>query len=229
MDAMILAAGRGERLRPLTDSIPKPLIAVGDHRLIEYHLLNLARSGFNRVVVNVSHLAEIVMDTLGDGNRYGIHIDYSVEPGQALGTAGGIARALGKFHSDQVLVVNGDVYTDMVFPATPLAQGIDAHLVLVPSPPHHIDGDFSLHGNKAGLAVHGTVNHTFSGVGIYRKSLFADSGSGFGELGPILKKLASAGRVTAELYRGNWIDVGTKQRLESARMLSTNTMNSRNA
>ena len=151
LDAMILAAGRGKRLRPLTDSVPKSLAIVGDHRLIEHHLLKLSRYGFGNVVINVSYLAEIIKEYLGDGTRYGIHIDYSTEPLQPLGTAGGIVNALEKFHSDRLLVINGDVYSDIEFSSHDLVGDIDAHLVLVPNPQHHIEGDFCLSGNKVGL------------------------------------------------------------------------------
>ena len=217
MDAMILAAGRGKRLRPLTDSVPKSLATVGDHRLIEHHLLKLSRYGFRNVVINVSYLAEIIKEYLGDGTRYGIHIDYSTEPLQPLGTAGGIVNALEKFHSDSLLVVNGDVYSDIEFSSHDLAGDIDAHLVLVPNPQHHIEGDFCLSGNKVGLPGSSSQTYTFSGIAIYRKSIFQHVAPGYAELGPVLRDLALRNRVTAEVYSGNWIDVGTMDRLELAR------------
>lgn len=209
---MIMAAGRGERMRPLTDHTPKPLLEAGGRRLIEYHLDALARAGFTDIVVNHAHLGIQIEQTLGDGSRYGVRIAYSPEGDKALETGGGIFRALPLLGDGPFLVVNGDVWTD--YPFTQLArepQGL-AHLVLVDNPPHHPQGDFALIGSC--VTGSGAARLTFSGIGVYRPELFAGCEPGVFPLAPLLRRAMEAGQVTGEHYRGRWLDVGTPQRLE---------------
>jgi MurNAc alpha-1-phosphate uridylyltransferase len=208
---MILAAGRGERMRPLTDRVPKPLLPVRGKPLIEYHLERLARAGVGRVVINLAWLGRMIREALGDGSRFGVRIDYSEEAPHALETGGGIFRALPLLGEGTFLVVNGDVFTDYPFSRAALATGRDAHLVLVPNPPQHPHGDFGL---EAGLAVpDARVRYTFSGIAAYRRELFAGCAGGAFPLKPLLVRSMAAGRCSAEVYGGSWEDVGTVERL----------------
>lgn len=217
LDAMILAAGRGERLRPLTDRVPKPLIRVGSRRLIEHHLTALAAAGISRVVINLAHLGAAIADTIGDGSAYGVRVRYSREPEGALETGGGIARALPLLESDPVLVVNGDIYTAFPFATLqPEIAGV-AHLVLVPNPPHRLDGDFRLGTDSRVYLTTGT-RATFSGIGVYRKRLFNGLSHERFPLALLLNAAIAAGDVTGELYCGMWHDIGTPERLAEARL-----------
>jgi len=207
MKAMILAAGRGERMRPLTDTTPKPLLKVGDRTLIEHHLLALARAGFREVVVNTGHLGAQIEAALGGGDRYGVRIIYSREDAAILDTGGGIYNALPLLGSAPFLVVNGDVFTDFAFERLPADPVGLAHLVLVPNPPQHPQGDFALQGAAA--------RFTFSGIGVYRPQLFADCRPGVFPLAPLLRQAMAAGQVSGELYEGMWRDVGTPARLQA--------------
>lgn len=210
MKAMILAAGRGERMRPLTDSTPKPLLKVNDKSLIEYHIESLRAAGIRNLVINTGWLGEQVRAALGDGSRYGVRIDYSIEPETAYETGGGIFHALPRL-SDPFMVVNGDIWTDYNFSNLLEQPGKQAHLVLVENPPQHPAGDFSI---INGLAYpDGDKKLTFSGIGCYRKSLFNGLNAGSFPLAPILKKFMSRGEVTAEYFTGTWNDVGTPDRL----------------
>ena len=226
MKAMVLAAGRGERMRPLTDTVPKPLLRAGGASLIEWQIRRLAEAGIRDLVVNVSHLADAIVAALGDGARLGTRIAYSREP-EALETAGGIANALALLGSDPFLAVNADVYCEYDYGRLPAAlQRLEAHgtdwqayLVLVPNPPHHPHGDFS-------LAPDGTVRDgqgerlTFAGIGAYRPSFFAGVAPGSRRpLGPMLHEAAAAGRVHGERFDGRWMDIGTPQRLQALRAL----------
>jgi MurNAc alpha-1-phosphate uridylyltransferase len=208
MKAMILAAGKGERMRPLTLTTPKPLLAVGGKRLIEYHLLALAQAGFGEVVINHAWLGQQIEDYLGDGARYGLAIEYSREA-EPLETGGGIRHALPLLGKEPFLVVNGDIWTDYDFTQLrgPLAG--QAHLVLVDNPAHHPDGDFTL--------VEGQVRDqpglTYSGIAVLDSSLFDDQGDTAFKLAPLLRRAMAVGQVTGEHHRGHWIDVGTPQRL----------------
>jgi MurNAc alpha-1-phosphate uridylyltransferase len=209
--AMILAAGRGERMRPLTDRAPKPLLEVRGKALIEYHLERLARAGISQVVVNLAWLGTMIRDRLGDGSRYGVRIVYSEESPQALETAGGIFRALPLLGPEPFLVLNGDVFTDFPAAGATLGKDRDAHIVLVPNPPQHPQGDFGL---ERGLAVpSGALRYTFSGIAVYRPEFFADCVDGAFPLKPLLLRSMAARRCSAELYGGLWQDVGTPERL----------------
>ncbi len=210
---MILAAGRGERMRPLTDTRPKPLLLVRGKPLIERHVERLAGSGIDRLVINLAWLGSMIRDYLGDGSRYGVSIRYSEESPQALETAGGIFRALPMLQPSPFLVVNGDVFTDYPFEQLALEEGRDAHLVLVPNPPQHPRGDFGL---EEGLAVpEAGQKYVFSGIAAYDSRFFAGCTDGTFPLKPLLLRAMAAQRCSAELYRGVWQDVGTPQRLQA--------------
>lgn len=216
---MILAAGRGERMRPLTDRIPKPLLPVGGKPLIAWHLEHLARAGLREVVINHAYLGAQIEAALGDGARWGLAIAYSPEPEGALETAGGIANALPLLgYQEPFLVINGDTWCDWDMARAVQLPAPDqlAHLVLVPNPPHHPQGDFSLCGREVDvdLAISGAQVYTFSGIGIYRPQLFAGIERGRpAKLAPLLRSAMEAGRVSGELHGGRWVDVGTPQRL----------------
>lgn len=211
MKAMILAAGRGERLRPLTDEIPKPLIKVAGKSLIEYHLLNLASAGFKEVIINTAWLAEKIHAQLGDGKKYGVSIQYSDE-GKALETAGGIINALPLLSNDPFLVVNGDIWCDFDFSTLPeLKDSIQAHLLLVNNPEHNQKGDFSLQDKL--IKNMGKSMHTYSGIGIYSADFFAGQQSGSAPLAPIIRNKSKDNLVSGQFYDGLWTDVGTLERL----------------
>ncbi len=213
MKAIILAAGRGERLRPLTDSTPKPLVRVGGRMLIEYHLKNLAAAGITEVVINTAWLAENIHQSIGDGSRYELNIRYSDE-GKALETAGGIANALPLLGEEPFLVINGDIWSDFDFSTLkPLDAGILAHLILVANPNHHPQGDFAITNGK--LDNNGQPRYTYSGIGVYSPQMFAASSPGKAALAPLLKKNADSGLISAQHYNGHWTDVGTLERLQS--------------
>ena len=209
--AMILAAGRGERLRPTTDTTPKPLLRVRGEPLIERHVLRLARAGIKRIVINLAWLGSQISEYLGDGARYGVTIVYSDEQPQALETGGGIFRALPHLEPGPFAVVNGDIYTDFPFDTLEIACGRDAHLVLVPNPPQHPQGDFGL---ERGLAQPAAASqYTFSGIAVYQGVFFAGCSDGPFRLKPLLLRSMAANRCSAELYSGRWEDVGTLERL----------------
>ncbi len=217
--AMILAAGRGERMRPLTDHTPKPLLAAGGKPLIVWHIENLARAGVTEVVINHAHLGQQIEDALGDGARFGVHIRYSPERPAALETAGGIAHALHLLGDAPFAVVNGDIWCDYDFARLPrhaaaLARGGDlAHLVLANNPPHHPAGDFCLCGGRIQAA--GGDRLTFSGIGLYKPEMFTHlDRNAAAPLAPLLREQIAQHRVSGEHHTGQWVDVGTPQRLE---------------
>jgi MurNAc alpha-1-phosphate uridylyltransferase len=223
MKAMILAAGRGERMRPLTDHTPKPLLTVAGRSLIVWHLERLAVAGFRDIVINHAHLGEQIEALLGDGAAWGLRIRYSPEPPGALETAGGIANALPLLAGDEpFLVINGDIFCDW---SPSLARSMLKpddllHLVLVPNPAHHSQGDFSLYGTKVGAdatAFNGAgAMCTFAGIGIYRPEVFSGIARGQqAKLAPLLRAAMAQGRASGELHEGRWVDVGTPQRLEA--------------
>jgi N-acetyl-alpha-D-muramate 1-phosphate uridylyltransferase len=215
MKAMVLAAGRGERMRPLTDREPKPLLRVGGKRLIEYHLERLARGGFRDVVINTAWLGDMIETALGSGERFGLSITYSHERPEALETGGGIFHALPLLGSAPFLLVNGDVWTDIDFGSLNRAppRGALAHLVLVPNPPQHMRGDFLLHDGH--VADGEGLRHTYSGVGIYTPEFFAGSIPGKFPLLPLLRRAIAQRALTGELHEGEWYDIGTIERLQA--------------
>ncbi len=212
MIAMILAAGRGERMRPLTDSMPKALVEVCGQSLIERHLLAIRAAGIETVVINLSWLGDAIVDRVASGSRYGLNVIYSPEGVDILETGGGIQRALPLLGDEPFLVINADIYTDMPFPPpTPAANEL-GHLVLVKNPPYRKRGDFNL---EAGLVCASDVaTLTFSGVATYRSEFFDDCAPGRFSLVPMLYDAADAGRLGGSLYEGRWDDVGTPERLE---------------
>lgn len=218
MMVMILAAGRGERLRPLTDTIPKPLIEVNGKTLIVRHLEHLRAAGFTEIVINVAWLAEKIKARLGSGSQYGVHIRYSDEPEGALETGGGILKALPLLGPKPFLVVSADIYTDFPFSSLKTALACDdlAHLVMVPNPPHHRDGDFVLdtHGR---LQAEGAPRFTYAGIGVHRAEFFRECQPGRFPMLPWWQRAMRAGRVSGELYSGRWHDPGT---MEGLRVLS---------
>lgn len=214
MKAMVLAAGRGERMRPLTDHTPKPLLQVGGKPLIVWHLERLAAAGFREVVINHAHLGQQIEERLRDGREFGLSITYSPEPPGALETAGGIVKALPLLGDAPFLVINGDIFCDWdVTRATTALKGDDlAHLVLVPNPGHNEKGDFALMDGR--LHSEGSPSYTFAGIGIYRPQLFAGLIAGQpAKLAPLLRSAMGQGQVSGELYQQCWVDVGTPQRL----------------
>jgi MurNAc alpha-1-phosphate uridylyltransferase len=208
--AMILAAGRGERMRPLTDATPKPLLRVHGQPLIERHLLRLVSVGIDRIVINLAWLGSQIRDYLGDGTRYGASITYSEEAPRALETAGGIFRALEFLSPGPFAAVNGDIYTDFPFETLALDAAHDAHLVLVRNP-SYLKGDFGIARGEAMEAA--AELYTFSGVAVYRPAFFADCVDGVFPLKPLMLRSMAAGRCSAQLYAGQWEDVGTPERL----------------
>lgn len=224
MKAMILAAGRGERMRPLTDHTPKPLLRVGDKTLIEYHLEALVRAGITDIVINHAHLGACIVDALADGARYGARIVYSPEPEGALETGGGIQRALPWLGEGPFLVVNGDIWTDFDYARLPQTFAGLAYLVLVDNPEQHPQGDFCLEDSRVFECTGNRL--TFSGIGLYRAELFAACESGRFPLAPLLRRAMTDGRVAGMHYRGRWSDIGTPQRLaELDRLLRTGSPN----
>jgi len=211
MKAMILAAGRGERMRPLTDHTPKPLLQVGGKPLIVWHLERLAKAGFKEVVINHAHLGKQIEQALGSGSAWGLSIEYSSEI-KALETAGGIANALPLLGDSPFLVVNGDVFTEINFGILQLVSPNLAHLVMVDNPPQHPDGDFALDSGK--ITARGSHKLTFSGVGVYHPALFVDvDRSQAAKLAPLLRSAMAEGLVTGDHYQGVWHDIGTPERL----------------
>jgi MurNAc alpha-1-phosphate uridylyltransferase len=210
---MLLAAGRGERMRPLTDTLPKPLVQVGGRALIEWHLQALARAGIREVVINLSWLAGKLQAALGDGRDFGVSISWSDEGPVPLETGGGIFRALPRLGPEPFLVVNADIWTDIDFSLLALAPEAQAHLVLIPNPAHHPRGDFGLEGDR--VVMRESERFTYSGVGVYRSEFFAGCTAGRFPLLPLLNRAIAAGKVRGKVHRGQWCDVGTAERLAS--------------
>ena len=213
MRAMILAAGRGERLRPMTDSVPKSMVEVRGEKLIDRHLAMLRRAGVETVVVNLDWLGEKIVEHLGSGERHGLRVIYSPEFGGVLETGGGIRRALPVLGCEPFWVINADIHTDFEIPAAPLTDAQDAELVLVPTPAHKSNGDFDL---EDGLVRNGAnACYTFSGIARYRPQFFAAAPEGRFSVAPMLREAADAGTLGGMLYTGSWEDVGTPERLEA--------------
>lgn len=210
MKAMILAAGRGERLRPLTDTTPKPLLEVRGKPLIVHHLEALFAAGFTEIIINLSWLGRQIRDRLGDGSAFNLGIEYSDEP-EALDTAGGILQAL-PLLGERFVVVNADIFTDFNFARL---RQIDstAHLVLVENPQHNVNGDFGLVETTIGNDDYPL--YTFSGIAQYHRSFFDGLAPGKQAMAPLLRAAAHQDQVTGELFHGNWVDIGSLERLES--------------
>jgi N-acetyl-alpha-D-muramate 1-phosphate uridylyltransferase len=211
MRAMILAAGRGARMRPLTDHTPKPLLEVNGKPLIVWHIERLAQAGITELVINHAYLGQQIEDRLGDGTQWHVHIQYSAEQ-TALETAGGIAKALPLLGDESFLVVNGDVFTDIDYAATSLPVGKLAHLVMVDNPQQHAEGDFAL---QEGLVKQASDNRlTFSGIGVYHPDLFKSVQRGeAAKLAPLLISAMQQGLVSGQHHTGIWHDIGTPERL----------------
>ncbi|MBX9675734.1 MAG: nucleotidyltransferase family protein [Methylotenera sp.] len=223
MKAMILAAGRGERMRPLTDHTPKPLLKIQNKPLIVWHLENLAKAGFKEIVINHAHLGNQIEAALGDGTQWNLQISYSPET-VALETAGGIAEALPLLtdngnKNEAFLVVNGDTFTDIDFAQIKLAPNMLTHLVLVNNPPQHPKGDFAI---DAGMLINqGEPMRTFSGVGVYHPNLFASIKRGdAAKLAPLLRQAIAENKATAQYHQGMWHDIGTPERLQALNNLT---------
>jgi MurNAc alpha-1-phosphate uridylyltransferase len=217
MKAMLLAAGRGSRLRPLTDDTPKPLLSVGSRLLIERNFEILRKANIREVVINIWHHAEQIMETLGDGRRFGVNIIYSDERPEILGTAGGIRRALPLLGDEPFLVISADTWSEFLLTEKfmHLENGRDAHLLLVENPSYHANGDY-------GMEVDGRVHTnapkwTYAGIATLRPSLFLDCPEGHTSLSPLLNQAIERGTVSGELYQGVWFNVGTLQELERLR------------
>lgn len=208
MKAMILAAGRGERMRPLSDRAPKPLLEVDGKPLIVYHLEALAGAGFGEVVINLSWLGEQIRQRLGSGGDFGLSIEYSEEP-EALETAGGIVQAL-PLLGESFIVINADIFTDYDYARLRECNSL-AHLVLVPNPPQHPGGDFGLDGSR--VLDDAELCYTFSGIAFYRRAFFDGLEAGKRALAPLFYAAIERGELSGELYQGRWSDVGTAERL----------------
>lgn len=209
--AMILAAGRGERLRPITDHCPKPLVKLAGKPLIQYHLESLQRAGITRVVINHAWLGEQIVESLSDGSEFGVSIHYSKEQ-QALETGGGIFQALPLLGDEPFLVINGDIWTDFKPEGLELPEGKLAHLVMVDNPPQHPEGDFQL--DKGILRESEQQKLTYSGIGIYHPALFKGCEPGRFSVVPLLRQAMQQQKVSGEHYRGHWYDIGTAERLD---------------
>lgn len=218
MKAMILAAGKGERMRPLTLTTPKPLIPVAGVPLIVYHVRALVAAGFNEVVINHAWLGQQLEDYLGNGERYGLSIRYSAE-GEPLETGGGILRALPLLGTEPFLVVNGDIWTDYSFASLPQALSGLAHLVLVDNPEHNPLGDFALKDGVVCATQEPEARLTYSGIAVLHPQLFAGCRNAAFKLAPLLRQAMARGQVSGEYFSGHWIDVGTHARLADVERL----------
>jgi len=222
MDAIILAAGRGSRLQPLTDSLPKPLVEVNGLCLIEIHLHQLAIAGFKRVIINLHHLGELIKNRLGDGQNYGLQIIYSEETDEALETAGGIVNALGLITSKNFVAISADVLCDYPLKQLRNSEQISApgHLVMVSNPSHHARGDFLLDDSAhivTRIPGDSQMAYTFSGLARFSKAMFKPLPSGKRALRPVLEAAISQRQLSGEVYNGIWSDIGTLERLSQAR------------
>ncbi len=213
MRAMILAAGRGERMRPLTDHTPKPLLPVAGMPLIEHHIRALAAAGIRELVINHAHLGAQIEARLGDGSDWGVRIRYSPEPPGALETGGGILNALPLLGARPFALINGDVWTDFPLRRLLALEPNSCHLVMVNNPPHHRQGDFCLRNGH--LHLQGEPRLTYSGIGVFHPRLFEECDPGRFPLLPLLQKAMNEGTATGELHSGRWIDVGTPERLRA--------------
>ena len=214
MRAMILCAGKGERMRPLTDKLPKPLLKIGDKPILQYHIEALSSAGVKQIVINHARMGQQIEDYFGSGDEFAVSIEYSREGDEPLETGGGIRKALPLLGGEAFIVVNGDICCDYDFSRLPHQPESKVHLVLVPNPPHNSSGDFSL--NQGRLLNEGKDRYTFSGIGVYRPELFEQSEEGYFPLAPLLRMAADKGEASAELHQGIWLDIGTPERLNQA-------------
>ncbi len=213
MKAMILAAGRGERMRPLTDTLPKPLLHVKHKPLIVWHIERLSQAGFKEIIINIAHLGYKIPETLGDGSRWGVKLLYSDEQEEgALESAGGIIKALPLLGEETFLVVNGDVWCDYEFDCSFDLEEDEAHLVLVPNPEHNLRGDFALQESR--VLNEGSEKYTFSGIGYYSPKLFENEVYGRQALAPLLRRAILDNKISGALHVRKWYDIGTPKRLE---------------
>ena len=218
IDVVLLAAGQGKRMRPLTENTPKPLLKVGQYSLVEHHLFRLAKQGFKNIVINLDYLGHKIQQQLGNGNNYDLNIHYSDESVTgALETAGGLKKALPLINSDPFLVVNADIWTDYPFNRflMPLKNSA-ARLLMVNNPEHNASGDFSFQKDNSLLTKAASTSlktYTYSGIGLYKKSVFTNLPEGKLALGPVLYQLISTQQLEGELYQGQWSDIGTPERL----------------
>ncbi len=221
ISVLLLAAGHGKRMRPLTDTVPKPLLKVGNYALIEHHVINLQHLGFRHLVINTAYLGEQIQHHLGTGEQFGVRIDYSDESQTgALETAGGIKKSLALLQSDSFIVINSDIYTDFDFSSLLKSNTTDlGRVVLVPNPSHNRSGDFVTDA-EGNFNQQGDSTMTFSGIARYRKEMFASMPEGKLALGPILQKMCQQGTLSAVPYYGEWTDVGTPERLAQLNSLS---------
>ena len=223
---VLLAAGHGKRMLPLTETTPKPLLKVGELSLIEHHLQNLGTQGFINIIINIAYLGEQIRDHLGCGNNFGVNITYSDESETgALETAGGIAKALTLIKSDPFIVINADIWTDYSFKNLLNKTANPAYLVLVENPEHNLGGDFSLSKNSSNLININSndKSYTFSGIAKYKKSLFTNLSAKKYPLAPIFNKLLKSNELKGELYNGQWNDIGTPQRLAEMNAIYNNS------
>jgi len=220
MKVMILAAGRGKRMERLTDNCPKPLLQVAGKSLIEHHILALKEQGFNEFVINVAYLGEQIKKAIGNGEQWGVTIEYSDEGNNALETGGGIFNALPLLGNAPFLVVNGDVWTDFPYASLRGKTDKDIHLVLVNNPTHNLGGDFNL--CNADIIQSGGDCYTYSGIGVYSPCIFANQHAGVFPLAPLIRDEISQQNVSGELHSGVWIDVGTPERLADVELALLN-------
>ncbi len=213
MRAIILAAGKGERMRPLTLIKPKPLLEVCGITLLEHHIINLEKAGFNDIVINVSWLAQQIMKKIGDGSQYNVSVKYSYEGDEPLETGGGIFKALKLLDKQPFLVVNADIKTDFQFDQLSLPSNSLAHLVLVNNPKHHLTGDFSIQTNSLLKDDNNSKKYTYSGIGIYHPSVFNGCKHEKFRLAPLLRQQMKTSQISGQLYNGDWDDIGTIERL----------------
>jgi len=219
MKAMILAAGRGERMRPLSDKTPKPLLKVHGKSLIVWHIERLASLGFSEIIINIDHLGGMIEKSLGDGSEWGVNLLYSDErQSGALESGGGIIKALPLIESKTFLVVNGDIWCDYEFEPGFDLKGDLAHLILVPNPEHNHEGDFALYKNRVSNDT--KRRFTFSGIGYYSAKLFEGLECKKTALAPLLREAVKEGKVSGTLYEGKWYDIGTPQRLKEVNATS---------
>ncbi len=212
MRAMILAAGRGERMRPLTDKLPKPLLSVQGRSLLEYHLIALAKAGVEQVVINHAWLGGKIEAAIGDGKQYGLRVYYSAEPSGGLETGGGILKALPLLGDVPFIVVNGDVWCDYPFSRLPKQLTGLVHLVMVNNPSHNVEGDFFL--NDGQIVQQGDMTLTYSGIAVFHPHFFVNCEPGKFPLAPLFRRCIASGEMSGEYYEGEWCDVGTPERLK---------------